>query len=194
MTLSGRAAQLPAEVMEFIERLSQLRNQKGGGMAILRRNAGNSLAEARGALTIFYRLLPPGVRWHEEIYFLVATLFAVNDGQSGTGDFGQTMRLLRVAAPSADALDRRMSVLLDSRFEGRDGRPGGGELAYRLRQLMRLIRSKRLGVNWGLLLLDLMHWSDSSRWVQKKWASAYFQGANEPAAPAPQEEVGSDVG
>ena len=167
----------------FFRRLGQLGR---GELAVLRRNAGSTLGESRNALGLLYRLLPPAFSGgrDEEIFFLAATLFAVNP-TPGTGDFGVTMRAVDRArgggSPAAESsegpIDRRMRILLDSEFERIDGRPGGGELAYRLRQCVRLAAGAGVGVDGPLLLRDLRRWNHPDRYVQKRWARSYFTAA-----------------
>ncbi|MHB0979851.1 MAG: type I-E CRISPR-associated protein Cse2/CasB [Thermoleophilia bacterium] len=167
----------------FFRRLGDLGR---GELAVLRRNAGSTLAESRNALGILYRLLPPAFSGgrDEEIFFLAAALFAVNP-IPGRGDFGVTMRAVDrargggslSAEVSEGPIDRRMRILLDSQFERVDGRPGGGELAYRLRQCVRLAAGADIGIDGPLLLRDLRRWGHPDRYVQKRWARSYFAAA-----------------
>lgn len=153
---------------EFVERLQKLKAQNRGGMAILRRNAGETIETSRGAAAIFFPLLPIGARY-EEVYFLVATLYGLNR-HTHAGNFGRTMREVKERGGRA-SIDMRMKVLLDSTF---DKVRGGGELAYRLRQAVKLAASKEVGVNWAQLIRDLSQWSDEWSWVRKKWARSYY--------------------
>lgn len=160
---------------QFIDALEELRERGGrGDLAVLRRNAGRSLGDSRGAIGLFYNLLPARVGFDEEVYFLVATLFPWNDKPGPEGNFGHSMARLR-AQTGSEALDRRMTVLLDAQFErGPHGRSQPGELGFRLRQAVKLLASHDIGLNWRQLLKDLLNWSHPDRWVQKAWAAAYF--------------------
>lgn len=155
----------------FLERLAGLDR---GELAILRRNAGSTLAEARNAAGVFYRLLPPGVpERDEETYFLVATLYGLNKYRFND-DFGATLRTVKIKT-GQDSVDRRMAMLLDSEFDLIDGfRPGGGEMAYRLRQCVRLASGHEVGVDWGALLRDLLQWSRPGKRARKQWARSYY--------------------
>lgn len=169
--------------------VSALRALDRGELAVFRRNAGRTIAESRDALGLFYRVLPPdkvGSR-DEEVYFLVATLFALND-RPHSGDFGTTMLELARRRRSRDGVDRRMSALLDSEFGSVDGRPAGGEMSYRLRQCVRLARSHEVGVDWPRLLADLVWWGHSERRVRKQWARSYFTQVKDDSADAEQSE------
>ncbi len=154
--------------------LERLRSLDRGELAVLRRNAGRIVAEARNAVGLFYRLLPPGVpERDEEVYFLLATLYGLDNHRS-VRDFGGTMRLIRLRTKSK-SIDRRVAILLDSEFDLTDGfRPGGGELAYRLRQCVRLAASHEIGVNWEALLHDLLQWTKPGKRVRKQWAKSYY--------------------
>ncbi len=164
----------PEYVLRAEEFLKNLSGLSRGDKAILRRNAGNTLGESRGAMPTFYRVLPHGVAggYNEEIYFLVATLYALNEYRR-SGNFGETM--LAVRKKRSENIDNRMSVLLDSDFDKIDGyQPGGGELAYRLRQCVKLAESEEEGIDWVQLINDLEFWTRPSKRVQKRWADSYF--------------------
>jgi CRISPR system Cascade subunit CasB len=144
-------------------------------LAILRRNAGHTIAESRGAIGLFYRILPrqmAGSR-EEEIFFLIASLYGLN-AYAHKGDFGSTYSLVRRISGS-ESIDRRFTILLDSEFDVIDGiRPGGGELAFRLRQAVKLAAGKSVGVDWPRLLADLTKWNEPWRAIRKQWARSYF--------------------
>ena len=154
---------------EFIARV---RGLDRGELAALKRNAGNTLGEARG-VPWFYRLLDEDGRRNPEIPFLVATLLGLNK-HSASGDFGQSMHLLSFQH-GAEAVDRRFRILLDSEFELVDGwKPAGGELAYRLRQMVKLAASREVGLDWAQLLLDLRRWNMPGKPVQRRWAESFY--------------------
>lgn len=153
---------------EFFERLDKLER---GERAMLKRNAGNTLAEARG-VAWFYRLLD-GEGWSRpELYFLVATLYGYN-ARTINGNFGHTMRMLKQKADS-DSIERRFRILLDAEFDMVDGKPAGGELAFRLRQLVRLTAAHEVGIDWPQLLMDLCAWSHPNKPVRKAWARSFY--------------------
>ena len=156
---------LDPRVVEFCTRLEGL---GPGEKARLRRNAGRTLAESHSVIGLFFRLLPPGVpHYHEEMYFLVATLFGLADG-GGVGSFGDA--LFRARDPRREAnpgLDRRIEVLLDADQD---------QLPFRLRQAVRFLHSRRVPVYWPRLLQDLLGWGHPRRYVQENWARAYFAG------------------
>lgn len=194
----------PPSAWTFVARLQGLRDQeRTGELAALRRAAGTRLGESASAMQQFYRFLPSQVTkpWEEEIYYMVATFFDLNRhnppsprGEWDNVNFGATMRECKARSDrggtsSADgkkaevndekeresSIDKRFSALLDSNMET-------GELAYRLRQFIRLAASKEVGVNWTVLIEDLLRWGDESKRVQKRWARSYY-GEQAPTEP-----------
>ena len=150
-------------VTEFCERLEQL---DAGERARLKRNAGRTLAESHNVLGLFFRILPPNVpRYHEDTYFLVATLFPLAESGS-EGNLGHALYHAR-DKKYAQGLDRRVEILLDADRE---------QLPFRLRQAIRFLYSKRAPVNWPWLLQELLAWNSPKRWVQENWARTYFAG------------------
>jgi CRISPR system Cascade subunit CasB len=144
-----------------------------GDRAILKRNAGNTLSEARGGATaVFYKILPFGIHpKEEELWFIAATLrftnrYIINTPEvSQSRDFGRTMHM----AKSSDSFDIRVRGLLDCSISN-----GERALAHRLRQMVKLADSKNVPIDWEVFILDLLSWDHPNRWVQKKWARSYF--------------------
>lgn len=172
-----------ADAQEFEK---TLRSFDRGRLAALRRNAGTMLGQARGVAWI-HRHLHGNRRKFDEQYFLIATLFDLNRKAARCEDLGAT--LLRVK--STDSFERRFLVLLEAEFDrtsdALDGyKMGGGELAYRLGQMVRLAASKNEGICWPILLADLCCWDRLNKPVQKKWARNFY-------APKLAEEIEEDA-
>lgn len=168
---------LLAEGHAFEQELQRLRESDRGKLSALRRNVGETLGSARNVAWIHGRLW--GLRRrHEEQFFLLATIFDWNRKPSIRGDFGESMRRLAEGS-SQEAVERRFRVLLDADFDriwdAQEGmKSGGGELAFRLRQMVKLAASREIGVNWPLLLADLCFWDAPGKPVQKKWARNFY--------------------
>jgi CRISPR system Cascade subunit CasB len=159
--------ELSPQIQLFIEKLGRL---DAGDRARLRRNAGRTLAEARNALGLFYRLLPPGVsEYQHATYFLVATIYPLAEG-GAHGNLGESLRRARMVQNTA-GLDRRIEILLDA---------DSNQLPFRLRQVIHFLQSNRVHVNWPQLLADLLRWNTPSRPVQQRWARAYFTSPIQP--------------
>jgi CRISPR type I-E-associated protein CasB/Cse2 len=179
---------IDVSVTEFVGRLEELRKDSPGDMAVLKRNAGATIAESHNAMVVFYRLLPYGIAGtpREETYFLVATLYGLNKYHH-YGDFGSTMRQVKDKRGS-DSVDNRFRILLDGEFEAAARSRGGGELSFRLRQLVALAASSEVGIDWPQLLNDLLFWNSEKRLTQKRWAQSYFgERKSEKAAAVGQE-------
>lgn len=150
---------------------SQNREIDRAGRAILKRNAGKTLAEAHRALPTFFALRPPEI-WQDgqpdgqECAWLVATLYCSMKGRKGQS-LADEMRFLEHDGFSRQSLERRMAQLLECR--------SNGELAFRLRQTAKLLESQKRGLDWRRLLKDLKHWHHPDRFVQKRWANAFFR-------------------
>lgn len=166
---------------EYIARVQALDRGRQAG---LKRNAGNSLGESRGVGWFYSLLRSDQFGRDEEIFFMAATLLAqdrraLEGRRPFSGDFGRTMRQLAERG-SSDGVERRFRILLDSDFDLEDGhKPAGGELAFRLRQLVKLAASKEVGVDWPQLLYDLQRWGAPGKRVQKRWAKSYYAPALE---------------
>ena len=164
---------------EFVRRVMALDR---GELATLKRNAGNTLGEARG-VPWFFRLLHVEEEWRNpEICFLVATLIGLNK-YTGEGNLGASARrLAHHPNSSPESVDRRFRILLDSDRE---------QLAYRLRQMVKLMASREVGVDWAQLLMDLRQWHWSGK-PPRKWAEKFYRPLRE--APDAGEEAAVEIG
>lgn len=149
------------KVTLFFDGLQRL---DAGDRARLKRCAGQSLAEARNVLGLFFHLLPPDVPYfQQETYFLVATLYPLAE-EGGQGNLGASLQQAR-QPNNQKGLDRRVNILLDS---------NESQLAFRLRQVIHFLKSSQVRIAWPLLLEDLLSWTHPSRPVQRRWAQTYY--------------------
>ena len=155
-------AKIDQRIITFCDNLVKL---DAGEKARLKRNAGRTLAQSRNVMGLFLnRLAPHGLsKWREEKYFLVATLYPLNQEERGRGSLGAALRQAR----DSESLDRRVEILLDA---------DDAHLPFRLRQLVKLLYSKRIPIHWPTLLHHLLAWNSEKRWVQEQWARDYFVG------------------
>lgn len=71
---------------------------------------------------------------------------------------------------SGQSIERRFTSLLDA---------DEGQLSHRLRQMVTLLLSEGAArIDWAELLNDLTYWNSRERYVQRRWARAFY-------APAP---------
>ena len=104
-------------------------------------------------------------RWREAIYYTVAALFAYHPDTGGTGNMGAHFARARDPQGDNTAIERRFTALLAAHPE---------DLDFYLRQAVSFLKSKEVPVNWHQLTFDLFGWSNSSRYVQRQWASAFW--------------------
>ena len=96
--------------------IKKIINARPGEVAVLKRASGLTLAESRGAMGVFFKLLHPQLQnvWNEEIYFLIATLIGFNN-YSFSGSLGKSMRRVYQKSKS-ESIPKRMMSLLNSKF------------------------------------------------------------------------------
>jgi CRISPR system Cascade subunit CasB len=144
--------------VQFLRGLEASRDR--GALAVLRRVLGRDAPSAE-ALRRIVPHLPPEERKHRW-YFLVAGLFASHPATGGAGNMGDAFRHLG----EHDSAQKRFAALLDS--DARD-------LPHRLRQAVSLAKAKPVPIDWLRLLNDLLHWEHEARYVQQRWAQAYWR-------------------
>lgn len=170
-----------------LERVRSFIARDTGKASSLRRAAGETLADARNirwffALTGEQPFEKDNERTrYEEILFLVATLFAsdkaaVEKRSSFRGDLGATLAWVRgkggrVTGENEDPVERRLRILLDCDLDVYSG----GELAYRLRQIVRYVLSQGGAIDWPQLLSDVRQWDRVDKRVQKRWARSFYK-------------------
>ncbi len=170
----------------FLERLGRL---DAGGLAQLRRSAGQRLDESSRAYATFFPLIPHWVERpaDQELYFLVASLYALTTRggdhrrQQGGVSLGKALHQLRQAQLASTgrtqndkiSLDRRFATLIEADTE---------QLPFRLRQLVRLLYSQQLTLDWNRLLRDLFVWRAADQCTQRRWMREYYSDQREPIA------------
>lgn len=158
---------------EFVESLADLyRRNDRAALAALRRGLGKAPGEAMEAYRYVARFAArckyPS---QEESLYHVATLFGLypSDSRSGndsmTTNLGASLRELKGKLDSG-GVERRFVALLNSHRD---------ELADHLRQIISLLKSKDVTINWLRLLVDINRWDNDDRRVQREWAKAYWR-------------------
>lgn len=71
---------------------------------------------------------------------------------------------------SPPSIHERFRTLLDAELE----LDGTGELSHRLRGLVRMLVSKEIPIDVAQLAGDLRGWRAESRYVQERWANAFY--------------------
>jgi CRISPR type I-E-associated protein CasB/Cse2 len=86
--------------------------------------------------------------------------------------------------PRPPNIHERFRTLLDAELEV----DGTGELAYRLRGLVRMCVFAEVPIDVIQLAYDLRGWRAESRYVQERWAKAFYGSPRPPATSQAQEE------
>lgn len=144
-----------------------------GALAVLRRGLGRPPGEEPEMHKYVVRWADgEQSRWVENTYYLIASLFAYHPVQLNTGDVAQSnlgasfARLSEADGMSPEGVERRFTSLLNV---------PGEDLHLHLRHAVSLLKSKGVPVDWVRLLNDLWWWDDEDRWVQRRWARAFWR-------------------
>jgi CRISPR system Cascade subunit CasB len=156
----------------FISYLEDLvRRQDRPAMAALQRGLGKPPGQALDMCRYVVPFLAVAVsRWREEVYYLVAALFAYwHQGRDGLVtsppiNLGASWAQM-VTTDNEDSLDRRFAALLKSHPD---------DLPVHLRQAVGLLKSNDIAVNWQQLLKDLLNWDHQDQFVQRNWARSFW--------------------
>lgn len=132
-------------------------------LAELRRGLGRDPGQVAG----MYPYVVPFLhnQFEEGNLYLIASLFALHPESTSTGNMGTHLKTFADAVGDDAATTRRFTQLLNLRRESLDAP---------LRQHISLLKSKDIAINWHQLMRDLNAWSRQDRFVQKRWASAYW--------------------
>ena len=132
-------------------------------LAALRRGLGAQPGEEPA----MFPYVVPFVRdWNEDDIYLIAALFALHPSSTSSGNIGDHLRRLAADEGNAEATERRFVQLLRMRRE---------TLEPRLRQQVSILKAKDIPVNWHQLMADLHNWDHPDRFVQRRWAGAFWR-------------------
>jgi CRISPR system Cascade subunit CasB len=149
----------------FVEYLESLRDDRAA-LAALRRGLG----QPPGTVADMYRYvvpwLPENARPQQEAaYYLVAALFGYHPAEGGAGNMGDHFARARDPQGDDTAIERRFTALLAAHPD---------DLEFYLRQAVSFLRSKEVPVQWHQLLSDVLAWGHPDRYIQKRWANAFW--------------------
>lgn len=144
-------------------------NQENRAMlAALRRGLG---AEPGGVPDMFPYVVrfvseKPG-QWHERCVYMIASLFALHPFAGQQGNLGGHLRKLADELGDDQSTERRFINLMRAEPE---------MLSDLLRQIISLLKSKDIAVNWQQLMRDVSTWNspDARRWTTRRWASEFW--------------------
>lgn len=152
----------------LIDYLSGLAGRSPGSIAAL----GRSISFAPGTYAPAYPALEPLVgtldeRERERAY-LIAGLWA-RYGKNAAGVKHSLATAFRQMSRHSDSVVSRFTTLLDADAD---------ELGHRLRQAVALAAGAGLSIDWGTLYDDLNWWTHPDKYVQQRWARAFFQNGS----------------
>ncbi len=164
------------QIHPYIEYLYSLASQgQRGALADLRRGLSEPPATAPVMFSYVARWVPEDARysWTEKVYYLIAGLFAYYQSGSGTeskrritiGNFGDHCRIAAKKGSQSASFEARFSTLLKANPE---------DLPIVLRQMISLLKSTDVPINWNQLFHDLKRWNSESRYIQRQWANSYW--------------------
>ena len=171
MTLGNKTSRF----VEFLEGMADRRDR--GALASLRRGLG----QPPGATPEMHPYVArwaggESTRWREDVHYLVAALFAHHpmrwprEESSGWTNLGTSFARI-ATGDNHDSVERRFTALLNVRREE--------DLHIHLRHAISLLKSREQPVDWARLLDDLKSWGHEDRWVQRNWARAFWDRADQ---------------
>lgn len=165
----------PTEPQPFISHLESLREDRGA-LACLRRGLGKPPGHTPEMFPLIIPYLPSEIEpWRETAYYLIASLFALHPESTNVGNLGDHFARARPPASekTVDAVERRFVALLSAHPE---------DLPFYLRQAVSFLRSKEVKINWHQLWKDTLAWGHPERYVQRRWATAFWGSSRQESA------------
>jgi CRISPR system Cascade subunit CasB len=142
-----------------------------GAIAALRRGLG----KPPGTIHVMDRYVLPFIAGEpDEPYYLVAALFAAwHQGKekmvTAEGNLGKSLlamvNLEQNREEAEKRIEKRLVALLNCHRD---------DLSQHLRQVVSLLKSKEVPINWAQLLHDIRNWNWESRDVQRSWARGFW--------------------
>ena len=153
----------------FVEHLAGL---DARALAVLRRSLTKEPGKDPRAFPYVEPFVAKAPSWTRKAYYLLAGLFAwgaVREGErlKAKGDpLGEAVFKLYERRGQPPSVEQRFIALLDADEE---------ELSFRLRQMVSLIKSEEVPLDWERLLQDIEQWGAESRWVQERLAREFYE-------------------
>jgi CRISPR system Cascade subunit CasB len=148
-------------------------------LANLRRGLGKKPGTTMEMFPYINDKIPPTKK--ESAYFLVASLFGFYpDAEEIKGNLGISLSILETKTQvqrndssedkKQSSVERRFVALLNAKEE---------DLPNHLRQIIGLLKSKEIPINWYQLLSDVKFWSSEGNYnTQRQWAKSFWQKQN----------------
>lgn len=165
-----------SQIHPYIDYLYSLASdQRRGALADLRRGLSEPPATSPVMFPYVARWVPEEARytWREKVYYLVAALFAYYQSGSGEtskrritrGNLGDHCLTAKLNKTKSGSFEMRFADLLKSNPD---------DLPVILRQMVSLLKSADVPINWNKLFYDLCRWNSDSKYVQRQWANSFW--------------------
>ena len=175
----------PKEKNPFIKHLESLvRNKNRAALAHLRSGLRRKDSRSMEMYPVIGRFLSEkSNRNDENAVFIVAALFAYYpDAKTNIGNLGASLKELTNKEKKQGSQDDSKSNPVEKRFVALLNAEAD-ELPDYLRQIIGLLKSKEVPVNWEQLYKDVRYWEandESSKYesVHRKWARSFWGNSN----------------
>jgi len=148
-------------LVTFLEKLRKREDR--AALAKLRRGLGKRMGTPEMYPYVVGFL--PEARAKQEIYFLIAALFASHPEPANWADsMGVVFKKIQGQEPT-DSIEKRFLRLLEADRE---------DVGFHLKQAVSLAKAKGVSVNFHRLMFDLLNWNNEDRFVQLAWAKDYW--------------------
>jgi CRISPR system Cascade subunit CasB len=106
--------------------------------------------------------------WYGNVYFIIAALFAMFPTEPGEGNIGDTFYNLleKRKEKTSESLVNRFAAMLRCHRD---------DLYIQLRQIISLISSEKIPIDWNQLFMDLKYWDSSKRPPYRQWANSFWK-------------------
>ena len=153
----------------FIEYLINLEKREARGvLAALRRG----LQHAPGTCIEMYPLVVPWLgnvrgNWEKEMHYLIASLYAYHSSSSHSGNIGDALRIVYHNRGESNSIEQRFVALLRSNPD---------DLPFHIRQIISILKSENIPIDWDELFYDLKRWPYESTYPpREKWANSFWK-------------------
>lgn len=168
------------EDKKFINHLKKFVHEKNrAALARLRRGLGKEPGTVMEMYPYISRQIP--TTGDDSVYFLIAALFGLYpDAERTKSNLGGSLLMLenklhQQRGSSSDdnkisSVERRFVALLNAKEE---------DLPTHLRQIIGLLKSNEIPINWFRLLKDIKFWSSEGKYnSRRKWAKGFWGNKN----------------
>jgi CRISPR system Cascade subunit CasB len=151
----------------LIEMLEEMAKKESKVRAVLKRSLSFDPGTYPPAFPYIERRLDvDDGQWKRTVYYLVAGLWALHfrEGRGAGQSLPSACNSLYETNDKSPSIEKRFIALLDA---------DEGQLAYRLRQMIALL--KEYAIDFDLLCKDLLSWNHADKFVQIRWARAFYR-------------------